>query len=302
MTAQRLPTDPTRAERCEGFLVGAVLGAALAASTADLTDPQAIRERLGAAGVPQALPAPHGHRRAATALADALLEQLVAGGVDLRRLAGRWVEWRSADGTDVDPLLALALDHLRDFDAPIADLPAPGIAPLAAALPAALASASPQAMIAGAFHVARLIDPSETTALATVAVVVAASRFLEGSRDFIPDVIAVLRANDAPATLLDAIRLIPRDPGTPPPVPLGAAPSPEVAIAWLLWTAHHRPRPLDTLAAMALQGGISPTVGAVLGALLGARDGVTVWPAPWLEAGAEEATLRAALARRLAPT
>ncbi|MEO5800947.1 MAG: ADP-ribosylglycohydrolase family protein [Gemmatimonadales bacterium] len=299
MTGHRLPTDPTRAERCEGFLVGAVLGSALAARTADLTDPQAIRERLGAALPPAPTPLPDGTRRAATALADALLEQLVAGGVDLRQLTRRWVDWRAAEGTDVDPLLARAFDHLRDFDAPIESLPRPGIAPLAAALPAALASSSPQAMIAGAFHVARLLDPSEESALATVAVVVAASRFLEGSRDFLPDVIAVLRANDAPTALLDAVRLIPRDPGTPPPTPLGETPSPTVALTWLLWTAHHRPRALDVLTTMTLHGGISSTIGAVLGALLGARDGLTIWPATWLEAGAEEITLRAALARRI---
>jgi ADP-ribosylglycohydrolase len=299
MTTPQRPADPTLADRREGFLVGAVLGAALAARTADLTDPAAIREQIGPDGVPQALGAPVGHRRAATALADALLEQLVAGGVDLRQLALRWVAWQDDDGTDVDPLLDLALRHLREFDAPVEALPAPGVAAIAATLPAALTGASPQAMIAGAFHVARLLDPSEEAALAAVAVVVAASRFLEGSRDFLPDVVAMLRANDAPAGLLEAIRVIPRDPRTPPPLPQGATPSPTAAAAWLLWIAHHRPRALDALAAMALAGGISPHLGAALGALLGARDGITVWPAGWLAAGGEEATLRAVVARRI---
>lgn len=299
MTTQRPRPDPTLADRREGFLVGAVIGAALAASTADVTDPQAIRARLGAEGVPVALAPPAGCRRAATALADALLEQLATGGVDLHRLAGRWVEWWAEDGSDADPLLALALDQLRDFDAPIAMLPAAGVAAIAAVLPSALAAASPQSMIAGAFHVSRLIDPSEEAALAAVAVVVAASRFLEGSRDFLPDVIAVLRANDAPAELLEAVRTIPRDPRAAPPLPRGAMPSPTASVTWLLWTAHHRPRGLDALAAMAMAGGVSPSLGAALGGLLGARDGVTGWPAAWLAAGGAEVTLRAALARRL---
>lgn len=299
MTTPQRPADPTLADRREGFLVGAVLGASLAASTASLNDAQAIRAQLGPDGLPAPRPTPEGHRRAATALADALLEQLVAGGVDLRQLALRWVAWQEDDGTDVDPLLGLALAHLREFDAPVQQLPAAGIAPIAAALPAALTGASPQAMIAGAFHVARLIDPSEESALAAVAVVVAASRFLEGSRDFLPDVIAVLRANEAPVTLLESLRVIPRDPRTAPPVPVGATPSPTAAVTWLLWTAHHRPRALDALAAMHLAGGVSPTLGAALGALLGARDGITIWPATWLAAGGEEATLRAVLARRL---
>lgn len=299
MTTPPLPTDPTPADRREGFLVGAVLGASLAAGTVDVTDPQAIRDRLGADGLPPAVALLPGHRRAATALADALLEQLVAGGVDLRRLAGRWGEWQQLDGLDADPLLTLALDHLRQFDAPIDRLPAAGIAPIAAALPAALAGASPQAMIAGAFHVARLIDPSEESALAAVAVVVAAARLLEGSRDFLPDVIAVLRANGAAADLLEAVRTIPHDPRTAPPLPRGVTPAPAASVTWLLWTVNHRPRGLDALAAMAIAGGVSPIIGAALGALLGARDGITVWPAAWLAAGGDEVTLRAVLARRL---
>src|ERR1019366_5254092 len=190
--ADRLSVDALAARR-EGFLVGAVVGAALTASPTG-------------GGVVVAPPA--GRQRAAIALADALLVELAGGGVDLRRLAGRWVEWHQADGLEADPLL----DHLGDFDAPIADLPGGSIAALAAVLPAALASASPRAMIAGSFHVAQMLDPSDTTALAALGVVLAAAAFLEGRRDFIPDVVATLRANDASASLLDAIRNIPRDP------------------------------------------------------------------------------------------
>lgn len=299
MTTPSHFASPTLADRREGFLVGAVLGGALAATTADLTDPQAIRERLGPEVTPHAQATGEGRRRAATALGDALLEQLLGGGVDLRALAHRWVAWHTAEGGEDDPLLDAALAHLRDFDAPIDLLPAAGLAPLAAALPAALAGASPQAMIAGAFHVARLLDPSEESGLAAVALVVAASRLLGGSRDFLPDVIAVLRANAAPEAMLDAVRTIPRDPRTAPPAPMGASPTPTAVLVWLLWQTHHRPRGLDVLAAMALSGGISPMVGSLLGALLGARDAITVWPASWLAAGGEEATVRAALARRL---
>ncbi|MES2125070.1 MAG: hypothetical protein V4503_10335 [Gemmatimonadota bacterium] len=299
MTTPIRPTGPTLADRREGFLVGATIGAALAAGTAALTDPGVIRAQLGADGLPVAQGPIPGRRRAATALSDALLEELVGGGVDLRRLAGRWTEWWRQDGLDADPLLALALDHLRDFDAPIEVLPGQGIAPIAAALPSALAGASPQAMVAGAFHVARLLDPSEESALAAVSIVVAAARLLDGSRDFLPDVIAVLRANDAPSGLLEAVRAIPRDPRTPAAWPQGATPTPTATVTWLLWTVHHRPRGLDALAAMALAGDIPPTAGAALGALVGARDALTNWPAAWLEAAGEEATLRASLARRI---
>lgn len=281
--ADRLSVDALAARR-EGFLVGAVVGAALTASPAG-------------GGVVVAPPA--GRQRAAIALADALLVELAGGGVDLRRLAGRWVEWHQADGLEADPLLDLALHHLGDFDAPIADLPGGSIAALAAVLPAALASASPRAMIAGSFHVARMLDPSDTTALAALGVVLAAAAFLEGRRDFIPDVVATLRANDASASLLDAIRNIPRDPQAEPPMPRGGAPDPVAAANWLLWVAHHRPRGVSLLRDVSLVGGLAPTLGAVLGALLGARDGIDDWPVAWIDGAGEDVVLRRAIARRL---
>ena len=91
------PTEAGLELRREGFLVGAVVGAALA----------------GAAT---------GRRHAATALADALLVELTSGGVDLRRLAGRWIDWERENGATGDPLLHLALEHLREFDAPVGEL------------------------------------------------------------------------------------------------------------------------------------------------------------------------------------
>lgn len=282
-----LPFTANPAASREGFLVGAVVGAALTASGTGGSAPS---------------PPPPGRRRAATALADELLVELTNGGVDLRRLAHRWVEWLTSDGFDADPLLVAALGHLRDYDAPIAELPAGSVAPIAAVLPAALASSSPRAMIAGTFHVARLLDPSESTALAALSVVLAASAFLEGRRDFVADVVAALRANDASPALVDAIRNIPRDPRAEPPMPTGDAPDPVTTVTWLLWIAHHRPRGAAVLRDVSLLGGITPTVGAVLGALLGARDGTGDWPSAWISGAGEEVALRRALARRLGET
>lgn len=284
--------------RREGFLVGAVIGSALAASTADCTDLVAIRERLTPGGRPQPLGPNPGHRRAATALADGLLEELLAGGVDLHRLSHRWVDWWRTDGCDAGPLLAAALDHLRDFDAPIASLGISGTAPLAAALPAAMASASPRSMISGAFHVARLLDPSEEAGLAAVAVVVAAAGLLEGRRDVVPDVLSMLLANDAPEATVTAVREVPRQPGQFPIVPRTGA-SPTATLVWLLWMVEYQPRSLDALTMMVLAGGVGTFTGATLGALLGARDGIAEWPEEWLAAAGDEVTLRSALARRL---
>jgi hypothetical protein len=282
----------------EGFLVGAVVGAALAARTASSRDPVAIRTQLIDGEVMPLAPLA-GRRRAAIVLADELLVELASGGVDLHRLARRWAEWAEGDGFEADAVLVASLDHLREFDAPATSLPSGAVAALAAALPAALAGGSPRAMIGGAYHVARMLDPAETTALATVAMIVAAATFLEGRRDFVADVVAALRANDAPDLVLDAMRTIPRDPRTAPPVPHGETPDPLAAVPWLLWTAYHRPRGVEVLREMALAGGIAPTVGALAGALFGARDGVEGWPELWLSGAGEDVERRKTMARRL---
>ncbi len=270
----------TAADRLEGFLLGAVLGASLAAITADADGADAIRAAVGPDGPRPLAPSP-GRRRAPVALGDALIEELVAGGVDLRRLAGRWVAWRDADGLDADPALSEALHHLAAFDAPRPS-GAPSLAALSAALPAALTASAPQSMIGGAFHVARLLDPAESTALAAVVAVVSASRLLAGHRDFIPDALAVLRANNAPADVVEAIARIPRDPRNPPRRPDAGA-TPVAAISWVLWVVHHRPRGGRALEEMVLAGGVPVSVGSVLGALIGARDGTVSWRREWLD-------------------
>jgi hypothetical protein len=283
ITASEIPPSDRRA----GWLVGAVIGSMLTAPAA----PVAMLD-----GEPVAVPPPPGRRRGATALADALLAQLAQGGVDLHRLAHEWVQWWESDGFGADGPLGEALGHLREFDAPPDQLSAGNIAALAATLPAALTAASPRGMVSGTFHVARLLDPDPLTGLASVAVVVAGATLLEGRQDFVADVIAVLRANDAPPRLLDPVRHLPRDPYRPPAPPAGVAPDPVDVAVWALWTALHRHRGIPALRDMALLGGIPAEAGAVLGALLGARDGTAGWPPAWT---GEEVVRRRALAEQL---
>ncbi|HQW65943.1 MAG TPA: ADP-ribosylglycohydrolase family protein [Gemmatimonadales bacterium] len=297
MTSPSAAAPLTAAARREGFLVGAVVGARLVARTTPCRDAAEVRALL-AGGEVIPLPPPLGRRPAATALADALLEEFALGGVDLRRLASRWVAWWREDGFEAGPLLGAALSQIGEFDAPAATLPAPGSAPMVAALPAALASATPATMVSGAFHVARLLDPSEEAGLCAVAVVLTGSRLLEGSRDFIPDVLALLRTNRASEELLESVRAVPRDPRTSPPFPEGEEPAPVAMLAWLLWQLQHRPRGVELLRDVSLRGGGSPLLGALLGALVGARDGLADWPAAWLSGAGEEVLLRRALVHR----
>ena len=289
-------TDGTA--RREGFLAGAGVGAALAAATAGSVDAAAVRPRMVDGEVAPLAP-PVGRRRSAIALSDELLVELAGGGVDLHRLAGRWVDWARQDGFEADSLLLAGLAHLREFDAPATELPSGSVVALAAALPAALAGGSPRAMVAGAFHVARMLDPAEATGMAAVALVVAAAVFLEGRRDFVADIVAALRENAAPVALLDAMRTIPRDPRTPPTLPRGETPDPVAAAIWLLWIVHHRPRGVEAMRAMTVSGGVAPAVGAVAGALFGARDGIANWPDQWIDGSGDDVATRKALARRL---
>lgn len=285
-------------DRLEGFLVGAVIGASLAAATAGAASADDVRALVASGGTRPAEP-PAGRRRAPVALGDALIEELVSGGVDLRRLAQRWVAWHLADGLDAEPALVEALEHLAAFDAPRPSGGAPCTGAIAAALPAAMTASAPQAMIGGAFHVARLLDPGESTALAAVVAVVSASRLLAGHRDFIPDALAVLRANNASEDVVEAIARIPRDPRSPPARP-GHDATPIAAVSWALWIVHHRPRGVRALEEMVLSGGVPVSIGSVLGALIGARDGTRDWPREWITQAGEDAVLRRSLAARLA--
>jgi hypothetical protein len=283
--------------RRAGFLAGAVIGAALAARTADVVDPTEIASRL--TGRPLPLAPPTGRRPAATALADGLLEELLGGGVDLERLAGRWTTWWRDDGLDADPALIEALAHLETYHAPADQLDSTGPAAVAAALPAALAAGSPRAMVSGAFHTTRLLDPTAESGWAAVAVVVTASRFLGGQRDSIGDVLAVLRVNGAPEVLIDRFAMIPRDRRRVPQPPRGVAVSAIDVAVWALWHAEYAPSGVRALEQMVAAGGVGSVPGAVLGALLGARDGLAEWPIDWQDGSGEDVRLRHALAARL---
>jgi ADP-ribosylglycohydrolase len=291
--------DPDLLGACRlGFLAGAPIGAALAHRTAALSDPVAIRAEIDSGIRPLAPPA--GRRFAAVALGDALIEELMSGGVDLRRLARRWTDWQEADGFDVDPGLAAALSHLREFDAPADRLDVSGPAALLAALPAALAASSPRSMVSGAFHTARLVDPDPDSGLAAVAVVLAAARFMEGQRDFIAEVLGLLRSNNAPPELFDRYAAIAREPRRVATPPRGKTASATEVALWVLRVVEHQPRGIEALEAMVNAGGVSPAAGAVLGALLGARDGIEQWPAVWRDGAGEDVVLRTALAATLA--
>lgn len=230
-------------------------------------------------------------------LALLLAEELLAPEVDLRRLADRWIGWLRRDGRGVDGWTRTALEHIARHDSPPADMPAPvRAAGLGRAIPVGVAAwRSPRNLVSGTWHVVALTHPDPRCTWGGVAVNVALACFLDGRRDAVPDVIEALRNNDAPAELLAAVRRVPlerweeigRNGDDAPPVVLD--------VERALWCAHHAP---DLDAALALLGHDGdPDALPLIGALLGARDGVDGRGAARLASVPAAAQLRSAADR-----
>jgi ADP-ribosylglycohydrolase len=153
---------------------------------------------------------------------------------------------------------------------------------------------APRTLVSATYHIATLTHPLPEVAWAAVAVNVALARFLQGKRDFVPDVIEALRSNEVPAALLAAVRRVPLPASR---TAQDDAPGQAVADAEAaLWLAYNEP---------VLERGVrgiatgKATVGrsGLAGALMGARDGVTAIPSSWT-VGLEKDALEA-LAGRL---
>lgn len=208
------------------------------------------------------------------ALALLLAEELLETEVDLRRIAERWIAWARRDGRGLGPGTLDALEHLARYDTPRAGAAAPEAGPLVRSVPIGLAAATqPRNLVSGTFHTIMLTHTDPATAWSGVAVNVALAQLLLGHRDFLPDVVEALRANDAPGAVLSAARRIPfvgRD-------ELDGGGHVAVACAEAgLWTAHHESRVDRAFAGFA---GAGREAAAVMGALLGAREGEGGLPA-----------------------
>jgi ADP-ribosylglycohydrolase len=227
--------------------------------------------------------------RGELALAAAFAEELLETAPDLHRLVGRWIAWWRQDGAGLTDRTAAALDHLARLDAPLtAGPPAAEAAPLVRAFPVALASfAQPRNLVSATWHAVMLTHPDPHTAWSAVAVNVAAARFMQGRRDFVPDAIEVLTANDAPGELLATVRRLPFASRAEcrPDRPVEG---PAVAAAGAaLWAAYHEPVFERGVTWLADAPGDTTVTTALGGALLGVRDGERAIPHAWLAGVAE---------------
>lgn len=234
-----------------------------------------------------------GDATASLALGTAL--ELLAPEIDLRRLADRWIAAIRTDGHGLDAWTRSALEHIARHDSPPSAMPPPIRARgLARAVPVALAAyRSPRNLVSGTWHVVSLTHPDPRCGWGVVAVNVAVARFLAGERDFIPDVIEALRNNDAPATLLAAVRRAPLE--RLDEVGLnGEGDAPVVqSVERALWCAYHSLDLDEVIGALPPDDDALPFAGA----LLGARDGAAGWGAGRSAEVPMAADLRAAAER-----
>ncbi|MEP6574281.1 MAG: ADP-ribosylglycohydrolase family protein [Gemmatimonadota bacterium] len=278
-------TEPDLRARARGALLGLAAGNALGVPTELMGTPEAIRLSYPN-GITDVQPrhsskSPYDDDLAFTLL---LAEELLEGDVDLRRLAHRWVEWMHRDGRGIGVWTATALSHIATHDSPPASTGGQaGNGPISRCLPVALATlGSTTNLISGTYHTAVLTHPDERCAWGAVAVNVAASAFLQGRRDFIPEVLEVLRANDAPEELIAAVRRVPLERREDLAVTGAHSGYAVRCVEIALWFAYHEPLLERGLVWLVNAGGDTDTNAAVAGGLMGARDGEAAIPRRWI--------------------
>jgi ADP-ribosyl-[dinitrogen reductase] hydrolase len=234
------------------------------------------------------------------ALSLILAEELVEPEIDLRRLAMRWVRWAEEDGRGIGNWTRLALRHISQHDAPPASTGGQaGNGTVSRCLPIALRTfRQPINLVSGTYHTAWLTHPDERCAWGAVAVNVAAGCFLSGRRDFIGDVLEVLRNNSAPDELSAAIRRVPLERREELPVAGPEAGYVVHAVEIALWFAYHEPDLERGVVWLVNAGGDTDTNAAVAGGLMGVRDGESAIPARWVAQLRDAARIRT-LAHRL---
>lgn len=280
-------TTPSSGDRARGAMLGLAAGNALGVPTEGLQVPEAIAAafpggmrdilRMDTTGSPF---------DDDTAMALILAEELLAGEVDLEHLARRWIVWMDADGRGVGDWTRTALNHIRTHGSPPSGTDGRATnGAIMRALPVALATrGSPRNLVAGTWHTAALTHPDDRCTWGAVAVNVAAAELLAGRRDFVADVIEVLRVNEAPAPLLAAVQRVPLERRADLPL-LGEHAGDAVSCVEIaLWAAWHEPTLEAALIWLANAGGDTDTNAAVAGGLLGARDGEAAIPDRWIAA------------------
>lgn len=271
--------------RARGALLGHAAGNALGVPTEFLGTPQAIRERFSSEVRDvirqDSTQSPYDDDVALTII---LAEELLEPDIDLHRLATKWAEWADKDGRGVGVWTLRALRHIKTHDAPPGSTGGhAGNGVVSRCLPIALRMVgSLPNLISGSYHTAMLTHPDERCGWGAVAINLAAANFLQGRRDFVGEVLEVLRNNNAPEELRDAVGRVPLEKREDLPVNGPSAGYVIHAVEIALWFAYHEPNLERGLIWLANAGGDTDTNAAVAGGLMGARDGEAAVPVRWL--------------------
>jgi ADP-ribosyl-[dinitrogen reductase] hydrolase len=276
---------PSLAARARGCLLGLAAGNALGLPTEFLHTPEVVQARFPG-GVKDIIrqDTPESPYDDDLALALIQAEELLQPEIDLQRLALRWVAWRQNDGRGIGNWTRTALDHIANHYSPPAETGgSAGNGSLPRTIPVALATlSSPSNLVSGSYHLAHLLHPDPRCAWGAVAINVAIAWFLQGERDFIPEVLQALTANAAPDELVAAVRRVPLEKREALPVVGPEAGYVVHCVEIALWCAYHERTLERGLVWLANAGGDTDTNGAVAGALMGARDGEAAIPDRWL--------------------
>jgi ADP-ribosyl-[dinitrogen reductase] hydrolase len=292
---------PDLATRARGALLGHAVGNALGVPSESLHTPERIAATFpGGLRDIQRRDTPESPHDDDLALTLILAEELLEADVDLRRLAQRWIDWAERDGRGLGLWTRTALRHIRVHDSPPASTGGQaGNGTVSRCLPVALrAFTQPANLVSGTYHTAALTHPDDRCTWGAVAVNVAAACFLQGRRDFLGDVLEVLRENEAPEELLAAVRRVPLERKEDLPITGPGAGYVVHSTEIALWFAYHEPNLERGVIWLANAGGDTDTNAAVAGGLMGARDGEEAIPRRWVDALPEPARLRE-LATRL---
>jgi ADP-ribosyl-[dinitrogen reductase] hydrolase len=286
---------PTLPERARGMLLGHAAGNALGLPAQELGSAAAIASAWpGGLREIERRDTPHSPWDDDVALSLILGEELLTSPVDLRRIARRWAEWARTDGRGIGPTTREALQYFERHGVPPAD--GGGSATngaLSRTLPLAIATlGSTRNLISGTYHIATLTHPDPRAAWSAVALAVAAARLLQGFREFIPDVMEVLRANESPIEVVDAVRRVPFERREALPVEGAPAGQAAATLEIALWFAWHEPHLERGLIWLAGAGGDTDTNAAAAGGLMGARDGERAVPERWIARLADPERLR----------
>lgn len=210
------------------------------------------------------------------ALASILADLLLVPDPDLGEVARRWAEAAAASEAALDAGSRAGFAHLRETGVPrqstaIGEI---GTLPVHVIPAALLAFENPRTLTSLTWHLAALTHPDPESTWGAVAINVAASRLVQGHRDFIPDVIEALRNNGAPALLLETVRRLPLLRRENIDGMVTSTQSPAVGCTCAaLWVAHTSTRTAGALEWLEQLPPALESAAPAGAALLGARDG-----------------------------